>query len=456
MEFLDINKISDECDYNEVVKAFQNGELKDGDTVKFKCSIYTIRDKGGMVFIAMRGARGNTFQMVWEEGKTDVDIRAYKNEDCVIAEGKIIESEWSNVGFDILVTKLEKVGGAVVEQFPVDISKAKQMRNLQMPTLLNNRVLTLRNIRERAIIKVCEGVMTSFRDFLRSEGFTEFVPPKMVQAGAEGGAEMFEIDYFGNKAYLNQSPQMYKQIMVGVFRKVFTVSPVFRAENSQTNRHLTEFTGLDFEMGFIDSFEDIMAVEARLFQYMFKFINENYEQELDIVLGRGERLPELTQFPKIKFAEVKRLYAEAHNIPKIADPMDLSPDEETWIGQYFLEQCGSPIVFVTHYPSKKRPFYAMDDPENPDYTLSFDMLLYGLEVTTGGQRINDYNMQVEKMRAREMDIADFEDYLAMFKYGMPPHGGLGLGMERIVQKLLKLDNIKKATAFPRDTERLRP
>ncbi len=456
MEFVDINKISDECDYNEVVKAFEKGEIKSGDTVKFKCSIYTIRDKGAMVFIAMRPSRGNTFQMVWEEGKTDVDIRSFRAEDCVIAEGKIVESEYSRVGFDILVTSLEKVGGAVVEQFPVDISKVKQMRNLQLPTLLNNRVLTLRNPRERAIIKICEAVMTAFRDFLRNDGFTEFVPPKMVQAGAEGGAEMFEVDYFGEKAYLNQSPQMYKQIMVGVFRKVFTVSPVFRAENSNTNRHLTEFTGLDFEMGFIDSFEDVMAVEARLFQYMFKFINENYAPELDIVLGNGERLPELTQFPKIKFADAKELYAKEHGLSKVTDPTDLSPDEETWIGEYFLKQCGSPIVFVTHYPSKKRPFYAMDDPENPRYTLSFDMLLYGLEVTTGGQRIHDYNMQADKMKKRGMNIDDFEDYLSMFKYGMPPHGGLGIGMERIVQKLLKLDNIKKATAFPRDTERLRP
>jgi nondiscriminating aspartyl-tRNA synthetase len=172
-------------------------------------------------------------------------------------------------------------------------------------------------------------------------------------------------------------------------------------------------------------------------------------------LGQGNRLPEITQYPQIKFSEAKRLYADAHNKPA-EDLADLSPDEEKWLGEHFLKEHNAPIVFITHYPSKKRPFYAMDDPTDTRVTLSFDCLMYGQEVTTGGQRIHDYHEQVAKMQARGMDIADFGDYLAMHKYGMPPHGGLALGMERVVQKLLGLDNIRRATAFPRDRERLSP
>ena len=270
---------------------------------------------------------------------------------------------------------------------------------------------------------------------------------------------MFEVDYFGRKAYLNQSPQMYKQIMVGVFQKAYTVGPVFRAEKFSTNRHINEFQGLDLEMGFINSFEDLMDLEARMFVFMFRTLNEQYSAELEMFLGRGNRLPELTKFPKIRFMDAKKLFADAHpgevGIKALNEP-DFAPEEEKWLGEYFLKEYNCPIVFVTHYPSIKRPFYAMDDPEDKNFTLSYDMLLNGLEVTTGGQRIHDYEMQVAKMKSRGMNVDDFEDYLTMHKYGMPPHGGMGLGLERIVQNLLGLDNIKKATAFPRDRDRLRP
>jgi nondiscriminating aspartyl-tRNA synthetase len=349
---------------------------------------------------------------------------------------------------------MKKLGGAV-EQLPIELGNDRKIDKLQLNTLLDNRIIVMRNPKVRAIMRVCDGVMYAFREFLRGEGFTEFVPPKIVEAGAEGGADMFEIDYFGKKAYLNQSPQMYKQAMVGALTKVYTVGPVFRAEKFSTNRHINEFQGLDLEMGFINSFEDLMELEARMFRFMFKILNEQYADELDTVLGKGKRLPELESFPKIRFSEVKQMYAEA-NGKAVTDPTDISPDEEKWIGQYFLEKYNAPLVFVTHYPSKKRPFYTVDDPEDPRYTYSYDLLLYGLEITTGGQRINDYNAQVEKMKKRGMNIDDFEDYLTMHKYGMPPHGGFGLGLERIVQQLLELDNIKKATAFPRDRDRLRP
>ena len=453
MDFVNYDRPRDQRDIEIVIEKYAAGELKDGDMVTVKGSIHRIKDMGDFAFVNIRSPR-RVFQCVWEQAGADFDIREYGVEDCVIISGTIAADERSPLGFDIKLKGLTKVGGPA-EKLPLEISNDRKMKNLQLETLLDNRVITLRNPRIRAIMKVADGVMYGFRQFLREEGFTEFVPPKMVMGGAEGGADMFMVKYFDQRAFLNQSPQQYKQAMVGVFEKVFTVGPVFRGENSNTPRHLTEFQGLDLEMGYIDSFQDLMELEARMFKYIFKLLNEEYAMELDLVLGAGRRLPDLDRIPQIKFADAKELYAEKAK-KKIQDPVDLSPEEEKWLGQYFLEETGSPLVFVTHYPSVKRPFYAMDDPENPRYTLSYDLLLYGLEITTGGQRIHDYQEQVAKMKKRRMDPADFEGYLTMHKYGLPPHGGFGLGMERIVQKLLELDNIREAAAFPRDRNRLTP
>ena len=196
-----------------------------------------------------------------------------------------------------------------------------------------------------------------------------------------------------------------------------------------------------------------------MFQFMFKTLNEQYTPELEMYLGKDARLPELTVFPKIKFMEAKQLFADAHPGEQgkraLLEP-DFAPEEEKWLGEYFLKEHNAPIVFVTHYPSVKRPFYAMEDPADPKFTLSFDMLLNGLEVTTGGQRIHDYAEQVAKMQKRGMDIDQFEDYLTMHKYGMPPHGGLGIGLERLTMQLLGLNNIREASMFPRDMNRLEP
>ena len=456
MEFVEFERKVDTTDIRYIMDKINSGEIKDGDKITVKGSIYRIKEMSGFAFVNVRAPR-IVFQCVWEEGKSKINIKDFRAEDCVIIEGTVVMEERSRLGFDIRIDDMKRISGQA-ELLPIEISNDNVIKALQINNLLDYRIITLRNQRVRAIMKISEGVLQGFRDFLRGEDFTEFVPPKIVSAGAEGGADMFEVDYFGEKAYLNQSPQMYKQIMVGVFTKVFTTSPVFRGEKHSTNRHINEFQGLDLEMGFIDSFEDLMALEARMFKYLFSYINENYAPELDIVLGKGRRLPELQKFPKIRFSEVKEMFAKAN--PSLAaeniNEPDLSPDEERWIGNYFNKKFKSPIVFVTHYPSVKRPFYAMDDPENPEYTLSYDMLLNGLEVTTGGQRINDYSEQVKKMQARGMNIEDFEDYLTMHKYGMPPHGGMGLGMERIVQNMLGLQNIKEATAFPRDRDRLRP
>ena len=457
MEFLNAEKRIDTADIAYVIDGFKNGTIKDGDKLNLKGTIHRIREMSGFAFVVIRTGK-MTFQCVWEEGISQCNIKDFSVEECVTIDGTLVVEERSRLGFDVRINSMTRISGKA-EIPPVEIGNDKKIEKLNLNTLLDTRVISLRNPKMRAILRVADGVMYAFRNFLREEGFTEFVPPKMVESGAEGGADMFEVDYFGKKAYLNQSPQMYKQIMVGVFQKVFTVGPVFRAEKYSTNRHIIEFQGLDLEMGFIDSFEDIMELEARMFKYIFKVLNEEYSAELEMFLGKDARLPELECFPKIRFMDAKKLFADAHPGPQgenaLKEP-DFAPEEEKWLGEYFLKEYNAPIVFVTHYPTVKRPFYAMDDPEDTNYTLSFDMLLNGLEVTTGGQRIHDYEMQVAKMKARGMDIDDFEDYLTMHKYGMPPHGGMGLGLERIVQNILGLDNIKKATAFPRDRDRIRP
>ncbi len=457
MEFLNTEKRIDTTDIAYVIDGFKNGTIADGDKVTVKGTLHRIREMSGFAFVIVRTAR-MVFQCIWEEGISNVDIKDFNSEECVVIDGTLIKEERSRLGFDIRINEMKRISGRA-EITPIELSNDKKMDKLNLNTLLDYRVISLRNPKVRAILKIADGVLYSFREFLRQEGFTEFVPPKMVTAGAEGGADMFEVDYFGQKAYLNQSPQTYKQIMVGVFQKVFTVGPVFRAEKYSTNRHINEFQGLDLEMGFIESFEDLMELEARMFKFMFKTLNEQYAPELEMYLGKDARLPEIENFPKIKFMDAKKLFAEAHPGKQgelaLLEP-DFAPEEEKWLGEYFLKEYNAPVVFVTHYPTVKRPFYAMEDPENPEYTLSFDMLLNGLEVTTGGQRIHDYEMQVAKMKARGMDIDEFEDYLTMHKYGMPPHGGMGLGLERIVQNILGLDNIKQATAFPRDRDRLRP
>ncbi len=457
MEFLDISKKPDLTDISSVLEKFRSGELKDGSPITVRGTLHRIKEMSGFAFVIVRSPR-LVFQCIWDAEKSQCDIKDFSVEECVEIEGTIIAEPRSRLGFDIHIITMKRLSGRAAV-LPVEIGNDRKIEKLNLNTLLDHRVLTLRNPKVRAILKVADGVMYSFRTFLRSEGFTEFVAPKLVRAGAEGGADMFEVDYFGRKAYLDQSPQVYKQMMVGVFGKVFTVGPVFRAEKFSTNRHINEFQGLDLEMGFIDSFEDIMAVEARMFKFMFETLNEQYAPELEMYLGQGKRLPELKTFPKIKFMEAKKLFADAHPGAKgqaaLLEP-DFAPEEEKWLGDFFNREYGSPIVFVTHYPTVKRPFYTMEDPEDPAYTLSFDMLLNGLEVTTGGQRIHDYEQQVEKMKRRRMNIEDFSDYLTMHKYGMPPHGGLGCSLERITASILGLDTVKRAAAFPRDRDRLNP
>lgn len=419
-----------------------------GKTVKMKGAVHNIRDMGEFAFIILRKAEG-LVQCVYEEGKTEFDLKNLKEESAVEVTGVIAPEERAPQGFELRLTGIRMLSEPA-ETMPIAINKWKM--NTSLETRLSLRPVSLRNVRERAKFKIQEGIVRGFREFLSSQGFTEVHTPKIVSRGAEGGANVFKLNYFNKKAELGQSPQFYKQMMVGVFDRVFEVAPVFRAEKHNTTRHLNEYIGLDFEMGYIDSFEDVMAMETGFLKYTMELLKSEYKKELDML---GIDLPSISQIPHVRFAEAKQLVSEKYN-RKIRNPFDLEPEEEVLIGRYFKEEYDSDFVFVTHYPSKKRPFYAMDDPEDTSVTLSFDLLYKGLEITTGGQRIHDYQMILGKMEKRGMDPEDIKDYLMIFKYGMPPHGGLGIGLERLTMRLLDEQNVRETSLFPRDVTRLEP
>ena len=388
-------------------------------------------------------------QCVYEAGITDFDIRELKEESAVEVMGVVKAEERAPQGFEIRLKEI-RVLSRPAEPLPLAVSKWKL--NTSLEAKLSLRPISLRNVRERAKFKIQEGIVRGFRDYLLSRDFTEIRTPKIVARGAEGGSNVFKLEYFNKKAELGQSPQFYKQTMVGVYDRVFEAAPVFRAEKHNTTRHLNEYTSLDFEMGYIDSFRDVMDMETGMLQYVMKLLEQDYKKELDML---GVTLPEVGRIPAVRFDQAKELVSRKYD-RKIRNPYDLEPEEELLIGRYFQEEYGSDFVFVTHYPSKKRPFYAMDDPADPRFTLSFDLLFRGLEVTTGGQRIHDYREITAKMEKRGMDPEDIASYLMIFKYGMPPHGGLGIGLERLTMRLLDEQNVREASLFPRDVTRLEP
>ena len=419
-----------------------------GTEVRVNGAIHTIRDMGTVAFIILRKREG-LVQCVYEEGVSKFNLKDVKEADTVEVSGMLERSEKAPNGIEIRLGEL-KILSEPAEPMPLPISKWKL--NTSLEAKLNYRPISLRNIRERAKFRIQEGIVRGFRDFLYQEGFTEIHTPKIGAKSAEGGANLFRLEYFHRPAILQQSPQFYKQMMVGVFDRVFETAPVFRAEKHNTKRHLNEYTSLDFEMGYIDGFEDIMAMETGFLQYTMALLEKEYARELKIL---DIKVPKTKEIPAVRFDEIKRLVAEKYD-RKIKNPFDLEPEEEMLVSRYAKEEWDADFVFVTHYPSKKRPFYAMDDPADSTYTLSFDLLFRGMEITTGGQRIHDYHELLAKMEKRGMTDEGMEQYLSAFKHGMPPHGGLGIGMERLTMKMMNEDNVRETTLFPRDLSRLEP
>ncbi|MCQ2342969.1 MAG: aspartate--tRNA(Asn) ligase [Paludibacteraceae bacterium] len=319
----------------------------------------------------------------------------------------------------------------------------------------DNRQVTLRNPRDMAILKVQSTIAKAFADYLSEhEDFTQIFTPKIVSEGAEGGANVFKMDYFGKQVYLAQSPQFYKQIGVGVYERVFEIAPAYRAEKHATSRHLNEYISLDVEMGFIHGQEDVMALETRLLHAIIDRVCTSCAHELALLNATMPALPE--SVPTWRLSEVHEILFNEHLTEDHRGEDDLAPEEERAICKYALDKFGSDFVFVTHFPSQHRAFYAMDDPADPSLTLSFDLLMRGLEITSGGQRIHSEEMYREKMIRRGMNPDNFRFYLDTFKNGMPPHGGFAIGLERITACFLNIANVKEASMFPRDINRVAP
>ncbi|RJO59983.1 aspartate--tRNA(Asn) ligase [candidate division WS5 bacterium] len=412
--------------------------------------VHKLRKLGGLSFIVLRD-RAGLAQAVVDGSEENNKLKEITTETVVKITGKVVKEERAPHGAELHNCKVEVIS-PVKEDIPIEINKKEIKANLD--TLLDNRPLTLRAPKQRAIFRVQSEITNEFREFLEAKGFKEVNTPKIVSSGLEtGGAEMFELKYFKKKAFLSQSPQMYKQIMVGVFEKVYETAYIYRAEKHSTSRHINEYVSLDMEMGFIDSYEDIMNLEEGLLKSLIKRLKENSREDFEML---GSEIPEIKgKIPRMRLKEAQEILEKEYGEKCVGAP-DLEPKHEKQICEYTTKKYDSEFVFITHYPSKKRPFYTMDDPDNPEETLSFDLLFRGIEVTTGGQRIHLYQEYIDKLKGRGMDPKDFEDYLSVFKFGMPPHGGLGMGLERLTMKLMNLDNIREASLFPRDINRLRP
>jgi nondiscriminating aspartyl-tRNA synthetase len=322
-----------------------------------------------------------------------------------------------------------------------------------LPTVLDHAPTTLRHPALRAGLEIAAASEAGFRAALFGHGFTEIHTPKIVQAATESGANVFAIDYFGQPAYLAQSPQFYKQAMVGVFERVYEVGPVFRAEPHDTARHLAQYTSLDAEFGFITDHYDVMAMLRDTIAGMAAGVQEHAGEAADLLDAKVPQVP--AQIPELDFAQAQKLIAKEAGWDPRGEP-DLSPADERWLGEWALREHGSDFLFVPGYPMGKRPFYTQPDPDRPGYSRSFDLIFRGLELVTGGQRLHSHGDYLAALAARGLDQAQYASYLQVFSHGMPPHGGFAIGLERWTARLTGAANVRQVTAFPRDLHRLTP
>ncbi len=412
--------------------------------------VYKVRALSGFGFVLLQNC-DSLIQLVFSE---DIAKSGIKENGALEIKGKVVAATIKDKFVhpntcEVQVSSFE-ILSSPKEVMPFDLTKKKLDINNDIK--FDFRYLSMRHPKEKAIFRIQSALVQGMREFLVNNKFTEIRSPKLVKEGAEGGANIFSLEYFGQQAYLTQSPQFYKEYCTGVFDRVFEIAPVFRAEKHNTNRHINEYTSCDFEFSNISSFYDILNMEASMLKHTFEYVKKNAAYDLDLL---EVELPVINDIPVLRFHEVKRIVEEEYKIkPKDSD--DLAPIEEQKISEYIKKKYDSDFVFISHYPAEKRPFYAMNDPEDPTLTVSFDLLFRGVEITTGGQRIHDYDELVAKMEARGMNPADFEFFTNAHKYGLPPHGGLGMGLERLTQRLIGLDNVKSATMFPRDITRLSP
>ncbi len=402
--------------------------------------VHARRDLGGVRFLVLRD-RSGLAQCVLR----GVDLPL--PESCVRVRGSVAASPKAPGGFEVQATALEVVNAATAPP-PIEIPKEEWTANPE--TILQYRHVSVRSPSTQAVLKVQAELVGAFRRFLDAEAFTEIFTPKLVAAGAEGGSDLFEVDYYGKRAYLAQSPQLYKQIMIPVFERVYETAPVWRAEASHTTRHLAEYLSLDVEIGFIRDEGDVMDLEERLLKRMLDEVRERCAPELERL---GATVPDTSvPFPRIPLLEARETVRDRYG--HASGGKDLDPEAERLLGRWALEEHGSDFVFVTRYPEAARPFYTQ--PTGDGLTGGLDLLFRGQEITSGGQRVHEHVVLLRQIEAHGLDPRRLQGYLEVFEHGMPPHGGFAIGTERLTALLLGLANVRFARAFPRDGSRLQP
>lgn len=428
---------------------------KIGEQVLLKGWVHIRRDHGKLIFIDLRDRTGIVQTVVIPDKKEAYKTaKALRGEFVVEMEGLVKERPASAVNKEIETGKVEIEIGAVKilsrpeGELPVDISE--EDLNLHLDTLLNLRMLTLRNEKIKSIFRVYAELVSAYADIMKKEGFVEIKSPKILSSATEGGANFFKIKYFEKEAYLAQSPQFYKQAGAGIFERVFEIGSVFRAEPHFTSRHVNEYVSLDAEMSFIGGVDDVMDQLEDVVKKIFYRLADRCKNDL----GKYQaEIAEIKKIPRIRLDEALKILEKEYG--KKSEAVDIDPEGERLIGEWAKKNHDSEFIFLTHYAASARPFYTMPSPD-PKFTESFDLLYKGMEIATGSQRIHKYKMLVESIKKHGLKPEDFEHYLDIFRYGMPPHGGWALGSERIVQKLLGLKSVKEAILFPRDVKRLTP
>lgn len=421
----------------------KDASLHEGKEVMLSGRVLFRRELGNVTFLVIQDYTGQ-IQTVWDG---NVDAKVGEVISCV---GALTKEDRAKGGYELHGKELIMLSRNK-EDLPFDISSPKL--NLQLTTLLDNRTLSLRHPRTQAIFKLYDLLLEGYGKAMRQNGFTEIKTPKLLGAASEGGANFFKLGYFDTHAYLAQSPQLYKQIMVGVFERVFEIGSVFRAEPHFTTRHVNEYIGLDAEFGFIENFTDVTAMLNKIVREVFLHVKEKGSEYAEMYDVRVPEVPE--KIPHIKLSEIKKIIKEKYGYDVPAET-DIDPEGERMAGRYAKEEFGSDFIFLTHYPWRDRPFYTMPDKENPEETCSYDLLMNGMEIVTGSQRIHNYDQLIENMEKKGVKPDGLEFYLDTFKFAMPPHGGWGMGSERLIQQMLGLKSIKEAVLFPRDVKRLAP
>lgn len=424
-----------------------------GKTVHIQGWLHKKRLLGGLTFINVRDRHG-LVQVVIQDKDEVEKLRGLQIGTVLAVDGKAVKEERAPGGAELHDAKLTIMVPVETEP-PIEIDKPLSHKPDNLDTLFEYRPIGLRNLQETAIFKVQAALTKGIREYFDQEGFTEIRTPKLLAAATEGGAEVFKIDYFGREATLAQSPQFYKQIMVGVFERVFEIAPVYRAEPSATTRHMTEYISVDAEMGFIN-IDELKTFLSGLMNFANDYLWKNYESELKLL--RAEK-PKLTkEIPSISMQKIHELYSKSSGENTVGEK-DLRPDEERWICEYAQKELGSEAVFVTDWPASEMKFYHKAQADNPKLADRVDLLFRGVEIVTGSMRENDYKLvlkQLKEMAGGDPEDPGFKPLISVMQSGMPEHGGFGMGLERLTQKFIGLNNVKEATLFPRDINRLAP